>query len=244
MTSLVHGLIAGGAAAHLYQWTKTQTATADAWMPVALQVNHLLLLTAETMAVAGLPLKLFGQGMRAACILAPAAVGASLYQKPIMPLSPERLGQFNSAYRAGVIATSVASGLFGNPVFAIASLGMLATDLITNEEVKAVSVKVNKLMGVLAFVGYSAQIMASKAALATVAKVSAVAVGSKFLFVDFLSKLEPLNTDSNTVSQDTDSDSCCCHDSDSSSSSVDDSGTGVSLSASTIGETLCRSSVW
>lgn len=250
MTSLVHGLIAGGAAAHLHQWTKEQSknfATADMWVPLALEVNHLMLLTAETMVLAGSPLGMFGKAVRAASVLAPIAVGASLSQKPVIPFSRENIQHFNTAYRAGVIATSIASGVLGNPLFAVASLGMIATDFISNQQVKAVSLKVNKLMGVLAFVGYSAQIMASKAASAAVAKVSALVVGGKFFLVDFLSKLEGSPQSSETISSDSDNDtSCHCHNSNSrppthnSSSGV---GSGGSFS-SAIGETFCRRSVW
>lgn len=170
--SLVQGLVAGGTAAYL-----PNRKTPDTWVTAALQVNHLLLLTAETIRFAGLPLGSFGLLVKTAYILAPLSLVAS--ESKVSPLSPEKVKQLNTAYRVGVVASSLATFALGNPVFAAASLSMLAIDVLAQGEVKKIFAHVKKVAALLALAGYGMQVFACQGIMAGMAKISTVVMGGK-----------------------------------------------------------------
>jgi hypothetical protein len=255
---LMQGIVAGGAAAYLYDKTKAEAHqnTSNTWMSMALQVNHLLLLAAENVALLGSPMGAFGSLVRAAPVLAPIAAAVTMYTKDKgMPFKAEHIQQFNTVYRVGVVVSSCASLVLGNPIFAAASLTMLAVDTISTGKSKEVFDIAKKVAGAAAFVGYGMQIFTSEKVSALVAKVSTFLTGTKLFF----DAIPESNEEAQTISSSDDDTSevgchsCCRHShsdrSDSHSDSDSDDSirlieTPLSPEASGSGNVFTRGSVW
>lgn len=184
--SLMQGVVAGGTASYLRDRVKQEAALKkpDTWVTTALQANHALLLSAETARFAGLSLGSFGLAVQAAYICTPLTFAIGLYTKQVMPLSSERADQLSNVYRAAVVVNSLATLALGNPVFAAASLSMLAIDVVASGNTKELFAYVKKAAAVLALVGYGAQAFAAEGIMAGLAKVSTVAAGIKLFLVD------------------------------------------------------------
>ena len=187
--SFVQGIVAGGTASYVQDLVKQEAVQkkSDTWITIALQANHLLLLAAETVRYAGLPLGSFGLLVQTAYVLTPlsfAAVG--LTNKEVAPLSPERADQLNTVYRVGVVAASVATLALGNPVFAAASLSMLAFDAYAKGEASQVFAQIKKVTAFCALIGYGAQAFASQGVMAAMATCSTMIVGSKLCLLHLI----------------------------------------------------------
>ncbi|MBN1915147.1 MAG: hypothetical protein JW769_04595 [Parachlamydiales bacterium] len=83
--SLLQGTNTGCAATYLHEKTQNES---PQWFHTALQVNHLLFLTAETLAFANISLGLFGVFVRTVFILSPLVLIADLTHKHIHSFSP------------------------------------------------------------------------------------------------------------------------------------------------------------
>ena len=184
--STIQGIVAGGTAAYLHgraqQETKLQAP--DTWISTALQVNHVLLLTAETMRFAAIPLNGFGTLAQITYALTPLALAAGLRNK-ITLFEAKCAQRFTTLYRLSVIVASVATALLGNPAFALASLSMLAIDAwIQNETNESSWDLVKKTCAVFALFGYGDQVFSAQSFLADIAKLSTVIMGVKLCIVD------------------------------------------------------------
>lgn len=179
--SFVQGAVAGGSAAYLQTRTKKEVNqnSNEKWMGVALQVNHLLLLSAETIRFAGAPLGAFGTVVKVACALTPVALGVGLYNKEAIPFTDKRVDQWNTVYKTGVVVASLATLALGNPAFAVASLGMLAIDTYVEGKGKEVFEVVKKVAAACALIGYGAQAYAADGLLAGINAINAFVVGGK-----------------------------------------------------------------
>lgn len=187
--SLVQGIVAGGTASYLQDRVKKESIQKkpDTWVTVALQANHLLLLTAETVRFAGVALGGFGLLVQTAYVLTPLSLAAvGLSKKEVVPLSPQRAEYLNTAYRMGVIANSVATLALGNPVFAAASLSMLAIDAVVKGEAGQVFAQIKKVAALCALIGYGAQVFVSQGVMASLAQVSTVIMGAKLCVFDLI----------------------------------------------------------
>lgn len=202
--SLIQGLTSGGAAAFLHSKLKKegQESSERAWLTMAFQINHLLLLSAENLVLAGSPLGVFGSIVRTAPLLTLAATGISIYKKnqPI-PFSPDHLDQFNNLYQAGVVAASIATFALASPVFAIASISMIGIDTIAKGKAKEFFDGIKKITAAFAALGYGMQIFSSEHFLALSGKISSLVVSGKLIFDELNSKNipEPNKTNSSTV---------------------------------------------
>lgn len=187
--SFVQGIVAGGAATYLQDRVKQEAVQKkrDTWVTAALQANHLLLLTAETVRYAGLPLGSFGLLVQTAYVLTPLSFALlGLTNKEVAPLSPERADQLNTVYRVGVVAASVATLVLGNPVFAGASLSMLALDLYAKGEPSQLFTLTKKVAAFCALIGYGAQAFVSQGVMAAMATFSTIVVGGKLCLFDLI----------------------------------------------------------
>lgn len=251
--SLTQGIVAGGAAAYLYGHTKEQAHqnTSRTWMSMALQVNHLLLLAAENLSLAGSPLGMFGSLVRSAPVLAPLAAVVTIYNKDKgMPFKAERIDQFNALYRAGVIAGSCASFALGSPVFAAASLTMLAIDVVAEGKAKEVFDVAKKVTAAAAFIGYGSQIFASEKVSALIAKVSTFLTGSKLLFDALPEEKGEENAIESSDEDSSEECTSCCHSTRKDNTSDDTSSIGDLDTREPAGQqqksenVFCRESVW
>ena len=184
--STIQGIVAGGTAAYLHgraqQETKLQAP--DTWISTALQVNHILLLTAETLRFAAIPLNGFGTLVQITYALTPLALTAGLRSK-ITLFEAKCAQQFTALYRLSVIVTSIATALLGNPAFALASLSMLAIDAWVQNETNGSSWDlVKKTCAVFALFGYGDQVFSAQSFLANIAKISTVIMGIKLCIID------------------------------------------------------------
>lgn len=197
-TSLVHGLIAGCTAAYLKEPTKQtkltlalglrDDGTVDelpipvevkqrSYTQITLQANHLLLLTAETIHFAGSPLGAFGTVVKIACALTPAAALYTDLTSKKESISQERLDQISTIYQVGVVMTSLATLALGNPVFALASLSVLALDAVASGKGEYILSVAKKVGACLALIGYGAQAFAAEGVLAGLTAISTAVVG-------------------------------------------------------------------
>lgn len=179
--SVLQGMVAGGAAVYLQNRLQQETVEKDAgcWTTVALQANHLLLLTAETLRFGGCQLGAFKYFVQTVYVLTPVSLLAPLLGNRVTELSSERGELLNRVYRIGVGALSLVSWAFGDPVFAASSLSMLAIDLAASGTVHRAFVHVSKIYALSALIGYGTQAFFSKSVMAIAASVSTALISIK-----------------------------------------------------------------
>lgn len=193
--SILQGAIAGGTAAYLHDRVNHEASEkkTDTWTTVALQVNHLFWLIAETMQAVSLPLGAFGTLVRVTYIMTPLVLLASLNREGITEKEAEYAQQFNQFYHVGVIVASVATLIFGNPIFAITSLSMLTLNAVVSDKAAEIFAQVRKTAALLAVVGYGAQVFAGRSIMAGLAQVSTVVMLFKLFVWEFLPKFPTYN---------------------------------------------------
>jgi hypothetical protein len=186
--SLVQGAIAGGTTVYLQDRVNREASEkkTGTWLSVALQVNHLFLLMVETLQAVGIPFGLFGTFVRAIFILTPLVLLNDLREEKISEQEAQVAQQVNKIYYVGVIAVSVATLVLGNPLFAITSLSMLAIDALVAGKAKEIFAQIKKTAGVLAIVGYGAEVFAGQNMIAALAMVSTITIVFKLFVWDLL----------------------------------------------------------
>lgn len=186
--SLVQGAIAGGTTVYLQDRVNREASEkkTGTWLSVALQVNHLFLLMVETLQAVSIPFGLFGTFVRAIYILTPLVLLTSLREEKITEQEAKVAQHVNKIYYIGVVAASVATLVLGNPLFALTSLSMLAIDSMVSGKAKEIFAHVRTTAGVLALVGYSAQVFAGQSMIAGLAMVSTVTIIFKLFVWDLL----------------------------------------------------------
>lgn len=184
--SLMHGVIAGGTTSYLQDRLEEEreSRSPNARTTSALQLNHLLLLTAETLCSANIALGAFGLLARTVYILTPLIFLVGLSPNQISHSEAEFLEKFKDLYYMGVAVNLVATCALGNPVFAIASLSMIALNAYASGEIARVFAPAKKVLAICAFIGYGAQVFASEGLLAGLAKVSTFVMGFKLFVLD------------------------------------------------------------
>lgn len=185
--SLMHGIVAGGAAVYLQNRLQEEAAENDAgsWSTVALQVNHLLLLTAETLCFAVHPLGAFKTFVQAVYVLTPlsliAPLAAVIDENAKLALSPKQAQLINKIYRIAVASLSLAALALGDPYFAAGSLAMLAIDLATSKSAHQVFTHLAKIPALCALIGYGSQVFCSALRSPSPEILKVAAVGSTVL---------------------------------------------------------------
>lgn len=201
--SILQGAVAGGTAAYLHDRVNTEASirSTDTWTSVALQVNHLFWLICETFQAASIPLGGLVTLVRVTYILTPLIFFSSFDRQKITDTEAICARQFNRVYQVGVITASVATLVLGNPLFAMASLSMLATDALIAGKAKEIFAYVRKAAAILAVIGYSAQIFAGRSLAAGFAQVTTVVMMIKLFVWDFLPKFPTWNRSPTYVPQ-------------------------------------------
>jgi hypothetical protein len=192
MSSLIQGVVAGGAAVYLSNRLEKEPSN---YAVAALQVNHLLMLTAKTLFCVNIPLGILKYGIQLSFLAAPVAIAYAL-DREVTPLSPEQVAQWNTCYRVGVAALAVLSLALGHPLFALSTLACLALDHYAKEQpqgslIRALVDTASKVAATIAFIGYGKQIFASQTFLGALAKISTILVGIKFFIYDNLQPSPP-----------------------------------------------------
>lgn len=179
MTNAIHGFVAGSTAAYLKGRMKQEAVnpTAQKWMIPTLQADHLLLMAAETIRAANAPMRGFDLVVKAACVLPPLALAAGLINKEAIPFSEKGIERWNQVYQTGVVVASVAALALGNPMFAAASLSMMAIDAVAKGGLREVVDVVKGIGATFALIGYGAYAVSSNGAMAAANAVSAFIVG-------------------------------------------------------------------
>lgn len=248
--SVFQGVVAGGAAVYLQNrlQTEAEEQDADSWPTVALQVNHLLLLTAETLCFGGVGLGAFKPFVQAVYVLTPVTFLAQLLGNGKIALSPQRAELCNKVYRAGVGALSLVTLALGDPLFVAGSLSLLAVDLATSGIAHQVYVHATKICALSALIGYGMQAVFSQGALAVAARVSTAILAIKLCIVDsihFLLKLSDKEaSEGNSSSY---YDSGCRHHRSHYYVPYHDTSSGISFCEPSFhsgANAFCRASVW
>ncbi len=193
-SSLVQGLVAGGAAVYLENRLRQEAAEMDAgsWSTVALQVNHLLLLTAETLLFAGCRMCAFKTFVQTAYVLTPLSLIAPLMGlvEPNLGVSPERAETWNQVYRLGVFTIAMYAWALGDPLFAAGSFSMLVIDGVASGMAHQAFVHLTKIPAFFALIGYGSQVFRSCLSCKTpeflkvTAAVSTIFMGLKLCLID------------------------------------------------------------
>ncbi len=196
--TFIQGLVAGGAAVYLQNRLAEEAAekNPDTWTTRALQMNHILLLTAETLTLAGRTLGPFKNLVQFMYIITPLSLTAWFCK---ISLSPEEAELANTVYRVAMASLSLGALALGDPLFAAGSLSMLAMDLAVSGPVRQAFLHLSKIPALCAFVGYGSQVfsaaLSSPPNSACIAAVgSTVLMGLKLCFIDpliFLAQLMP-----------------------------------------------------
>lgn len=186
--SIFQGAIAGSTAAYLQDRVNNEASArkTDTWTSVALQINHLLFLMAETMHAVSIPLGTFGTLARITYVLTPLVLLTSRNRQEITRREAKCAQQLSQFYRVGVIAASVATLVLGNPLFAMTSLSMLAIDTVVTGQAKAVFSQVKKTAAAITLVSYGAQSFAEKGITASLTQISTVVMIFKLFVLDLL----------------------------------------------------------
>lgn len=171
----LRGIVNGASTANLLEMDHGQSTG------TALKLNHLLFATAQTFSQIGSPLNPLVT--LTVCALTPIAMLAD--SKKIVLFSDTAVNNLNIAYQTGIVANSVAMLALGNPVYALASLGVIVLNATATGQIKNILDSAKKACCAIALAAYGAQIFAAKGAMATLASTSAVLVGVKAL-LDFL----------------------------------------------------------
>jgi len=185
--SLFHGAIAGGTTCYLQErlTEEKNSESAESWTTGALQFNHLLLLTAETIRSANVALGVLGLLVRSVYVLTPLIFFVGYRTEKISKFEGEFLESFNSFYYTGVVVNIVATLALGNLAFALASLAMLALNAGVSGDLLA---PVKKILASCALIGYGAQVFGAEGFMAALAKTSTIAMGLKLWVFDFFEK--------------------------------------------------------
>ncbi|MBN1915148.1 MAG: hypothetical protein JW769_04600 [Parachlamydiales bacterium] len=78
--------------------------------------------------------------------------------------------------------------ILGNPLFALATLSILAIDVLAQDRNNIILKHIKKIGAVLAFIGYGSQIFDTQGTMATCAKISVLIMSIKLFLVDAFSK--------------------------------------------------------
>lgn len=185
MTSIIlaRGFVNGGCAAYLQERMENSGKANEQWTCVAFQVNHLLisaLSNVKSLSLASSSLGVFSVVVQTACALTPVAMLAdTLYCKDVVPFSEKTVKLLNTVYQVGVIVNSLAMLALGSPVFALASLSMLALNALVSGRVKDIFDDVKKFSALYFLVGFGAKALREQGTMASIVKGSAVLVGMK-----------------------------------------------------------------
>ncbi len=170
----IRGIVNGSASANLldlqnYPWTGT-----------ALKVTHLLASTGLTLATMGNSIDAIGLAIPIASALTPIAL---LFDaKNIAPFSANTEKYLNAAYQTGIVVNCIAMVVLGNPVFALASLSMLALNAIADGQVKNIFDRFKKVCaGIFLTNWYIIQATLLHGPLATVAQFGIASVAARAL---------------------------------------------------------------
>jgi hypothetical protein len=205
--SILYGVATGGAAAYLNDRVQHESAdkSPNTWTSVAFQVNHLLLLAAETLRAAHVGFSL-SPVIRVAYALAPLTLLAGYNRSEITETEANCAHRFNQVYHVAVIASSVAMlALKVNPGFAVASLAMLAINAVVTGIAKQAFDYVRNTAAAVALLGYGAQVaLSGRNLIAVLAKLSTAVMTVNLLAKDLLTnlgnKLAAINAASNFAS--------------------------------------------
>lgn len=196
--SILQGTVAGGTAAYLHTCAKDEARqeSSNAWTYAALQVNHLFLLTAETMYAMGVSLGRFGPCVQITYTLTPLVLFIPLLAEKLSPFEKSAIETFSSFYKTAVFTASLAALTLGNTPFAMSAIGMLALDcLVQKEMAKWIFMQATKICALSAFIGYGEQVTLSKSPIAPMARVSAAVMWLKLCVIDAIQSIAScLNT--------------------------------------------------
>jgi hypothetical protein len=188
--SLFHGTIAGGAACYLKDRLVDQekSRNPDVWTTAALQFNHLLLLTAETVISAGFSLGICGLLVRTIYVLTPLILLVGLREEKISNLERGLLVNFNIFYYTCIVVNIIATFELGNPAFAIASLALMLLNAFATDKLAKILVPIKTVLANCALIGYGAQVFTAEDLVADLAKISTAVMGMKLWFSDNFDK--------------------------------------------------------
>ncbi|MBS0629135.1 MAG: hypothetical protein JSS30_02780 [Verrucomicrobia bacterium] len=184
--SVMHGLIAGGTACYLHDRAEQEISSknSDTWTSSTLQLNHLLLLSAETLYSANIALGLFGFLVRSVFILTPLVYLGLQPDEQLPDSEVEFLEKFNALYYTAVVVNLVVTFALGNLAFAIAAFSMMALNSYATGELGRVFSKAKEVLATCAFIGYAGQAFGATGMMATLAKVSILTMGAKLFILD------------------------------------------------------------
>jgi hypothetical protein len=149
-----------------------------------MQLNHLLLLSAETILSANIALGALGLLVRSIYILTPLILLTQFDSEKLTDSEANFLRQFNGLYYTSIAVNIVATCALGNPLFALASLSMMALNAYGSGEVARVFTSAKKIAAICAFIGYGAEVFAAPGFIGALAKVSTIAMGVKLCMIN------------------------------------------------------------
>lgn len=177
---VMQGITAGGTMGYLQNRLEQQKEKkiSAAWTTASLQLNHLLLLTAETLISGDVDLGAYGLFTKTVYVLSPIIFFYEHKIKQIIPSETKALETWNNLYYIGILANSIATGVLGNSTFAAASFMIIGVNTYTKG---ATIGQVNKVAAICASMGYGFQVMFSPSWMAIFGTPSTVVTAFKII---------------------------------------------------------------